>query len=696
MAKPLLSIGIIFKNEIRCLERCLKSFQPLRELIPCEVVMADTGSTDGSREIAGKYADILFDFPWINDFAAARNAVMDRCSGGWYFSVDADEWLGGDVDELAAFVQPDNPFEGYSAAVNIRNYRTADLSDNYGEFIAVRLVRMSAGLRFSGAIHETWRFTGKRIVAYRFTRIFLHHDGYVDFDSTAGKPKRERNLALLRKELEKDPDNLLRLLQWIESGSGDPDYLNYLRRAMKLVREKQSDWSELGGAIFRYAVSAATTWELPELDEWIDEAERLFPDSLYVRIDVEYSHFARVWDTGDYAKCIMIGEPCLQTMIDLRKGRISRTDLLCGTLIRQGRNSEQELIIFLAEAYRREKQYEKCIEYLGRVEYEYLNETQVRRLTRVVIGLHTQSNVDTAPLVAEIWDSIQEPLPNKGQAQVRRAAFLQEASTEFQNDRDDGERPAYMLFLPLVDRCEIGRAAQLLELTDAAALEAVLGQVERWNELPVTALEHAILRGARFPLPDKPLKIEEIDALAARMARAGSPLSSLVILASNGQLSNWQSLSWARGLALAAVRSCQWAGDGQEMELSRAFAKIENKFLSQYYATDLLCSENIHVLPPLHRFGWYCARAYAALDGGNPAGYVRLLREGLLACEAMKPMVEFLAEHIPELQAPPPSPELLRLAEQVRTLLSAYAADDPAVAMLKATPAYQKVAHMLE
>ena len=108
--KPMLSIGIIFKNEIRCLERCLKSLEPLREAVSCELVMADSGSDDGSRAVAEKYADILFDFPWVNDFAAARNAVMDRCSGKWYFSIDADEWLDKDVGELSAFfhkgVQP--------------------------------------------------------------------------------------------------------------------------------------------------------------------------------------------------------------------------------------------------------------------------------------------------------------------------------------------------------------------------------------------------------------------------------------------------------------------------------------------------------------------------------------------------------------------------------------------------------------
>ena len=83
MAKPLLTIGLIVKDEIRCIERCLKALQPLREAVPCEVIVADTGSTDGTRKVAEQYADLVFDFPWINDFAAARNAVMDRSSGSW-------------------------------------------------------------------------------------------------------------------------------------------------------------------------------------------------------------------------------------------------------------------------------------------------------------------------------------------------------------------------------------------------------------------------------------------------------------------------------------------------------------------------------------------------------------------------------------------------------------------------------------
>ena len=102
------------------------------------------------------------------------------------------------------------------------------------------------------------------------------------------------------------------------------------------------------------------------------------------------------------------------------------------------------------------------------------------------------------------------------------------------------------------------------------------------------------------------------------------------------------------------------------------------------------------MLPPMHRFGWYCVQAFDALDHGDAAGYVRLLRKGLSVNESMKAMVEFLLEYTPELQEPEPPAELLSLAEQIRTVLANFSPEDPAVAALKQSEAYQKVAYLIE
>ena len=157
-----------------------------------------------------------------------------------------------------------------------------------------------------------------------------------------------------------------------------------------------------------------------------------------------------------------------------------------------------------------------------------------------------------------------------------------------------------------------------------------------------------------------------------------------------------QELGWARGLSIAALKVCPWKEiDGETgLLLSRAFVQLERAYLPVCYAEKALNGENLLLLPPLHRFGFYCAQAFDALDAGNAAGYVRLLRKGLAVCEGVKDMVEFLINNTPELKNP--SEELRAMAEQIRGILSKFPPEEPAVAALKQSEAYRKVAYLIE
>ena len=64
-----LSLCMIVKNEEQVLDRCLNSFNGLFD----EIIIVDTGSTDKTMEIARKHTTKVFEYPWINDFSAARN-----------------------------------------------------------------------------------------------------------------------------------------------------------------------------------------------------------------------------------------------------------------------------------------------------------------------------------------------------------------------------------------------------------------------------------------------------------------------------------------------------------------------------------------------------------------------------------------------------------------------------------------------
>lgn len=80
------SAVIICKNEEAMIEIMLKSIQWVDEIIIC-----DTGSTDNTIEIARKYTDKVYSFPWIDDFWAARNYAKSFATNNWIISCDCDE-----------------------------------------------------------------------------------------------------------------------------------------------------------------------------------------------------------------------------------------------------------------------------------------------------------------------------------------------------------------------------------------------------------------------------------------------------------------------------------------------------------------------------------------------------------------------------------------------------------------------------
>src|SRR4051795_2389135 len=80
---------MIVKNEQENLPACLESVRGLFD----EIVVVDTGSTDRTMEIALEFGARVFDFVWVDDFAAARNAALARATGDYAFWLDADDVL---------------------------------------------------------------------------------------------------------------------------------------------------------------------------------------------------------------------------------------------------------------------------------------------------------------------------------------------------------------------------------------------------------------------------------------------------------------------------------------------------------------------------------------------------------------------------------------------------------------------------
>ncbi len=123
MAVPPLSVALITLNEAENLRRCLESVRGLA----AEIVIVDSGSTDGTRAVADEFQARWFDQKWLG-FREQKNIALDHCQHDWVLCLDADEALSPELansirqflnDAVARRILPARIFRvarGFSAA----------------------------------------------------------------------------------------------------------------------------------------------------------------------------------------------------------------------------------------------------------------------------------------------------------------------------------------------------------------------------------------------------------------------------------------------------------------------------------------------------------------------------------------------------------------------------------------------------
>ncbi len=196
MNKPNLTVCMIIKNEERFLQGCLESIRDVAD----QIVVVDTGSTDGSCDIARAYNAEIHHFEWCDDFAAARNASIEHARGEWILWLDADERL---TPESLPLLRKSLRREKKPVVYQIQiNNRTLD---DAGAYIstAYRLFNNRRGIRFTGRIHEQVVFTGPG-GERRKSAVTLEHLGYA-LDAGTDAAKKERNQKLLEQMVHENP-----------------------------------------------------------------------------------------------------------------------------------------------------------------------------------------------------------------------------------------------------------------------------------------------------------------------------------------------------------------------------------------------------------------------------------------------------------------------------------------------------------
>lgn len=148
-----ISLCMIVKNEERVLERCLDSVADLVD----EIIIADTGSTDRTKEIAGRYTEKVYDFPWTEDFSAARNYVFSKAAMEYIYSADADEVLSPENRERFRILKQTLLPEIEIVQMKYSNQLQFGTVYNYDEEYRPKLFKRKRDFVWEGPVHESVR-----------------------------------------------------------------------------------------------------------------------------------------------------------------------------------------------------------------------------------------------------------------------------------------------------------------------------------------------------------------------------------------------------------------------------------------------------------------------------------------------------------------------------------------------------------
>jgi len=255
-----LGLSMIAKNEAHTLRACLES---VKDMVS-QIVVADTGSTDNTCEIAREFGATIISAPWERDFAKARNTALAATQTDWVLVLDADEELDRNAAKKIPTLIKRSEVGGYLTP--IRNYvpsatgrgwdRAAQTNDSghprskdapaYFVHENCRLFRRTAEIYFIGRVHELVEHSIKSTELKLLpSDVYIHHFGQLAAQD-ARKKKAAAYLDLLRlkvQEMPNEPMAWLQLgLQEYECFHQAAEPLRCFERALELEPKAVQGW----------------------------------------------------------------------------------------------------------------------------------------------------------------------------------------------------------------------------------------------------------------------------------------------------------------------------------------------------------------------------------------------------------------------------------------------------------------------
>jgi len=354
-ARNTLSICMIVKDEENNLEDCLKSVRGFAD----QIVVVDTGSRDGTIQIAQNNGATVILSNWCHDFSYSRNISLDHATSRWVLWLDADDRVL--ISEAEKFrklktVPPDRAF-----LMKIRNVRPGGFGEQWYQ---LRMFPNHPEIRFERRIHEQIQPSLIRLkIPVRHADIGINHVGYENPEMQ--KKKATRNLEILFADLANHQEDPLYLAAIANSFFVIEEFskaINWYKKILMIPDSYQKQPDLFRQTPTSIGLSLKKLGDLKGAQEWIEKALEQNPrkiDALFIGAELRE-------EIGDLSGAVNLYERVLQSPPLCSSFPTDAEAMKAKSLLHLGR-----LNMRAGEAERSEKIFRKCIENYPRVGNAY-------------------------------------------------------------------------------------------------------------------------------------------------------------------------------------------------------------------------------------------------------------------------------------------------------------------------------------
>lgn len=334
-----ISLCMIVKDEAKTIKRAIESVK----LIVDEIIVVDTGSTDGTAEIAKSLGANIYHFKWNDNFSEARNFSLKHSTKDWILILDADESISyydlfyikenvsANKEEFLGFalIQRDYFNDMILGGIRCENdfYEESKPYVCYKTQQICRIIKNTRTVYFSYPVYELAEEAIKQNGGeFAYMDIPIHHYGRL-VDRKHAVAKREYYINILKKHLGPNEPERLRATYCVNiaraySFLGDHNIAHeYLKKAVVFNPMFSEIYFDLGtNAIFRK--------EYPDAVKWLEKAISLNRkrSEYYISSAQAYTFMGNIYKAADMMrKCLNIDHQnpiALNFMAEITEKRI--------------------------------------------------------------------------------------------------------------------------------------------------------------------------------------------------------------------------------------------------------------------------------------------------------------------------------------------------------------------------------------